>query len=154
MFVRILCLLTFGLSISAGVALAQSQAPAPEAKPAHTITEVIEWVRRDGTEAIMSHDVARIFGWGERNVTVTRLAFANPDTHVSFAFDLVRDRPNMVLIRRDASEMLVWQMSETGELQKTLRASREGVGLVDNAPYFEKWLEAKQVYLELLPPRQ
>ena|SRR5437868_15355288 len=97
---------------------ARAQTPTPETKAAeHTVADVVEWVRRDGTEAVMSHDVARVFGWGEADVIVTRMALTNPESKVSYAFDVVRDRPNVVMIARNPGEMFIWQLSQSGELQ-------------------------------------
>jgi hypothetical protein len=144
-------LLGFVLLICGSAPLAQAQAPEPKAAES-TIADVVQWVRRDGTEAVMSHDVARIFGWGEANVVVMRMAFTHPDSHVSYAFDVVRDRPNIVMIARNPGEMLVWQLSDAGELLQTLRATKEGVVPVDNAVYLPKWREALAVFTQFVPP--
>jgi hypothetical protein len=144
-------LLGFVLLICASAALAQAQAPEPKAAEP-TIADVVQWVRRDGTEAVMSHDLARIFGWGEADVVVTRMAFTHPDSHVSYAFDVVRDRPNIVMIARNPGEMLIWQLSDAGELLQTLRATKEGVVPVDNADNLPKWREALAVFTQFVPP--
>jgi hypothetical protein len=151
MFAKLSRLLVLVLLMGASPAGAQVQAPEPKAAE-HTVAQVVEWVRREGTEAIMSHDVAGIFGWGEDNVLVTRMAFTHPDSHVSYAFDVVRDRPNIVMLWRNPSEMIVWQMSDSGELLQTLHATRAGVAPVDNALYQPKWREALSIYFELVPP--
>ncbi len=147
-FRRLLVLLLLIGAPSAG-----AQVPAPEPKAAeHSVADVVAWVRRDGTEAIMSHDVARIFGWGEADVVVIRMAFTNPDSKASYAFDVVRDRPNIVMIARNLGEMLVWQLSNAGEVLQTLRATKEGVASADNAVYLPKWQETMAVFFELVPP--
>jgi hypothetical protein len=141
----------FVLLICAEAARAQVQPPAPKAAE-HTIADVVQWVRRDGTEAVMSHDVARIFGWGAADVVVTRMAFTIPESHVSYAFDVVRDRPNIVMISRIPGEMIIWQLSDAGEMQQTLHATSAGVAPVDNAVYLPKWRETLAIFLELVPP--
>ena len=151
MFAKFNRLLVVGLLLCAEAATAQVQAPEPKAAE-HTIADVVQWVRRDGTEAVMSHDVARIFGWGEADVAVTRMALTNPESKVSFAFDVVRDRPNIVMISRNPGEMIVWQLSESGELLKTLHATKEGVVPADNAVYLPQWRETLAVFLQLVPP--
>ena len=138
----------FVLLICAEAARAQVQPPAAE----HTIADVVQWVRRDGTEAVMSHDVARIFGWGEADVVVIRMAFTIPESQVSYAFDVVRDRPNIVMISRVPGEMIIWQLSDAGEMQQTLHATSAGVAPVDNAVYLPKWRETLAIFLELVPP--
>jgi hypothetical protein len=131
---------------------ARAQVQPPEPKPAeHTIADVITWVKRDGTEAIFSHGAARIFGWGDDNVMVERMAFANPENQNSYAFDVVRDKPNTVMTWRSPEEMVVWQMSDSGELQKTLHVDKAGAAPVDNALYLPKWRETMAVFFELVP---
>jgi hypothetical protein len=151
MFANLSRLLVFVLLICAEAALAQVQAPEPKAAE-HTVADVVRWVRRDGTEAVMSHDVARIFGWGEGDVVVTRMALTNPESKVSFAFDVVRDRPNIVMISRNPGEMIIWQLSDAGELLQTLHATSAGVKPVDNAVYLPKWRETLTIFFELIPP--
>ena len=151
-FRRLLFLLLL-IGASSAVAQVPAQAPASEPKAAeHSVADVVAWVRRDGTEAVMSHDVARRFGWGEADVVVIRMAFTNPESKVSFAFDVVRDRPNNVMIARSPGEMLVWQLSESGEVLQTLRATKEGVASADNDVYQPRWQEAIAVFIELIPP--
>jgi hypothetical protein len=133
----------------ASAALAQTP---PETKTAHTIADVIQWVRRDGTDAIMSHDMAHIFEWGDANVIVSRMAFANPNDHSSVAFDVVHDRPNAVMIARNPNEMIVWQMSDAGKLLKTLYVSKAGATLVDNDVYLSRWRDTLNIFLEFIPP--
>jgi hypothetical protein len=48
--------------------------------------------------------------------------------------------------------MLVWQLSESGDVLQTLRATKEGVAPADNAAYRPKWQEAIAVFFELVPP--
>jgi hypothetical protein len=144
-----LVLLIF-LSIGAGGAGAQVQPPEPKAAE-HTTADIITWVKRDGQEAIFSHGAARIFGWGEGDVMVLRMAFANPENQNSFAFDVVRDKPNTVMTWRSPAEMVVWQMSDSGELLKTLHVDKAGVTPVDNALYLPKWRETLGVFFELIP---
>ena len=151
MFACVSRLLVFVLLIYAETATAQVQAPEPKAAEP-TIADVVKWVRRDGTEAVMSHDVARMFGWGEGDVVVTRMALTNPESKVSFAFDVVRDRPNIVMISRNPGEMIIWQLSDAGELLRTLHATSAGVKPVDNAVYLPKWRETLAVFFELVPP--
>jgi hypothetical protein len=151
MFANFRRLLVLLLLIGAQSAIAQVPAPEPKAAE-HTVADVAAWVRRDGTEAVMSHDVARLFGWGEADVVVIRMAFTNPESKASFAFDVVRDRPNNVMIARNPGEMLVWQLSESGEVLQTLRATKEGVAPADNAAYRPKWQETMAVFFELVPP--
>ena len=151
MFVKFGRLLVLVLLICAEAARAQVQAPEPRAVE-HTVADVVQWVRRDGTEAVMSHDVARIFGWGEADVVVTRMALTNPESKVSFAFDVVRDRPNIVMISRNPGEMIVWQMSDSGELLQTLHATKAGIAPADNAVYLPKWRETLAVFFDLVPP--
>jgi len=143
------------LLVLAFLAMAQSaaaQTPAPETKE-QSVADVVEWVRREGTEAILSHDVARMFGWGDGNVMVTRMAFTNLESHASYAFDIIRDRPNIVLFQRNPNEMIVWQMSAAGELQRTLHATKAGVEPVDNSLYQAQWRETLTVYLGFVPAR-
>jgi hypothetical protein len=143
--------LFFVLLTCAQSAFAQAQAPEPKA-PEHTLADVIQWVKRDGTEAILSHGAARIFGWGDDNVMVTRMAFANPENQNSYAFDILRDKPNTVMTWRSPSEMVVWQMSESGEILKTLNVDKDGAKPVDNALFSPKWQETLAVFFELIPP--
>jgi hypothetical protein len=138
------------LLICAERAAAQVQPPEPKAAE-HTITDVIAWVKRDGTEAIFSHGAARIFGWGDDNVMVVRMAFANPENQNSYAFDVLRDKPNAVMTWRSPSEMVVWQMLDSGEVLKTLHVDKAGPAPVDNALYLPKWRETLAVFFELIP---
>jgi len=131
---------------------AAAQTPAPETKK-HNVADVVEWVRREGTEAILSHDVARIFGWGEGNVMVTRMAFTNPDNHNSYAFDVVREKPNVVMFWRGPDKMIVWQMSASGELLQTLLFNKTSATIVDNELFQRDWREALDVYFGFVPPR-
>ena len=151
MFAKSGCLFVLALLICAGGARAQVQPPEPKAAE-HTIAEVITWVKRDGTEAIFSHGAARIFGWGDDNVMVVRMAFANPENQNSYAFDVVRDKPNTVMTWRSPNEMVVWQMSDSGEVQKTLHVDKAGPAPVDNAVFLPKWRETLAVFFELIPP--
>jgi hypothetical protein len=129
-----------------------AQAQPAEPKPAeHTVADVIKWVKRDGQEAVFSHGAARIFGWGDDNVMVTRMAFANPETKDNFAFDVLRDKPNTVLTWRGSSEMVIWQMSESGQVLKTLHVDKDGAKPVDNALFQSKWQETLAVFFELIP---
>jgi hypothetical protein len=143
-------LLVFVLLICAPGASAQVQPAEP--KPAeHTVADVIKWVKRDGQEGIFPRGASRIFGWGDENVVVTRMAFANPETKDTFAFDVLHDKPNTVLTWRTTGEMVVWQMSESGEIQKTLHIDKDGAKPVDNALYLPKWKETLAVFFELIP---
>ena len=144
-------LFVFVLLICAETAIAQVPPPEPRAAEP-TIADVVKWVRRDGTEAVMSHDVARMFGWGEADVVVIRMALTNPDSKASYAFDVVRDRPNIVMIARNPSEMTIWQLSDAGEMRQTLHATSAGVTPVDNAVYLPQWREALAVFFQLVPP--
>ena len=141
----------FILLICTQAAVAQTQSPEPKAAES-TIADVIEWVKREGQDAILSKDVARIFGWGEDNVLVSRMALSNPEARVSFAFDVVKEKPNVVLFWRKPDEMIVWQMSGSGELLKTLRADKNGVKLIDNPLHLADWQSAIDVYRGLVPP--
>jgi hypothetical protein len=143
-------LLVFVFLICATGAGAQVQPAEP--KPAeHTVADVIKWVKRDGQEAIFSRGGAHIFGWGDESVMVTRMAFANPETKDNYAFDVLRDKPNTVLTWRNPSEMVVWQMSESGDVLKTLHVDKEGAKVADNALYLPKWKETLAVFFELIP---
>ena len=151
MFARSGRLFILVLLICAERAAAQVQPPEPKAAE-HTIADVIAWVKRDGTEAIFSHGAARIFGWGDDNVMVVRMAFVNPENQNSYAFDVLRDKPNAVMTWRSPSEMVVWQMSDSGEVLKTLHVDKAGPAPVDNALYLPKWRETLAVFFELIPP--
>jgi hypothetical protein len=151
MFARSGRLFILVLLICAERAAAQVKPPEPKAAE-HTIADVIAWVKRDGTEAIFSHGAARIFGWGDDNVMVVRMAFANPENQNSYAFDVLRDKPNSVMTWRSPSEMVVWQMSDSGEVLKTLHVDKAGPAPVDNALYLPKWRETLAVFFELIPP--
>jgi hypothetical protein len=151
MFANVSRLFVFVLLICVESATAQVQPIEPKAaEPA--IADVVKWVRRDGTEAVMSHDVARMFGWGEADVVVIRMALTNPDSKASYAFDVVRDRPNIVMIARSPGEMTIWQLSGSGELLQTLHATSAGVAPADNAVYLPKWRETLAVFFQLVPP--
>jgi hypothetical protein len=151
MFAQFSRLLVLVILIGAEGAHAQAQVPAPKAAE-HTIADVIQWVKRDGTEAIFSHGAARIFGWGDGDVVVTRMAFANPENQNSYAFDILRDKPMTVMTWRSPGEMVIWQMSESGEVLKTLYVDKAGANPVDNAVYLPKWQETLAVFFELVPP--
>jgi hypothetical protein len=151
MFARSGRLFILVLLICAERAAAQVQPPEPKAAE-HTIADVIAWVKLDGTEAIFSHGAARIFGWGDDNVMVVRMAFANPENQNNYAFDVLRDKPNAVMTWRSPSEMVVWQMSDSGEVLKTLHVDKAGPAPVDNALYLPKWRETLAVFFELIPP--
>ncbi len=150
MFVKFGRLFVLVLLMCAQSARAQVQPPEPKAAE-HTIADVIAWVKRDGTEAIFSHGAARIFGWGDDNVMLVRMAFANPENQNSYAFDVLRDKPNVVMTWRSPSEMVVWQMSDSGEVLKTLHVDKAGPAPVDNALYLSKWHETLAVFFELIP---
>ena len=151
MFARSGRLFILVLLICAERAAAQVKPPEPKAAE-HTIADVIAWVKRDGTEAIFSHGAARIFGWGDDNVMVVRMAFANPENQNSYAFDVLRDKPNSVMTWRSPSEMVVCQMSDSGEVLKTLHVDKAGPAPVDNALYLPKGRETLAVFFELIPP--
>ena len=151
MFVKLGRLFVLVFLLCAQSARAQVQPPEPKAAE-HTIADVIAWVKRDGTEAIFSHGAARIFGWGDDNVMVVRMAFVNPKNQNSYAFDVLRDKPNSVMTWRSPSEMVVWQMSDSGEVLKTLHVDKAGPAPVDNALYLQKWRETLAVFFELIPP--
>ena len=149
MFARFVLLLALVFLCCSQPASAQTQAPRE-----HSFTDIVEWVKREGQEDLLSKGAARLFGWGEGDVVVIRIALAKPETGASFAFDVVKDKPFSVLFWRRPFEMLVWQMSPSGELLKTLRADGGGVKLVENELYRADWQEGVNVFRGLVqPPR-
>lgn len=143
-------LFLFIFLICAQNATAQIQSSDPKAAK-RTIVDVIEWVRRDGTEAKLSRDVARDFGWGEADMSVTRMAFSNRETQIRYAFDILRERPDVVMFWMSPSEGIFWRLSPSGELLQTLHATKAGGVLVENSVYLAKFREARAVFIERIP---